>query len=116
MLARALEAAALAEKEGFHAQVVNIHTIKPVDRAAIVDAARKTGAVVTVEEHSVIGGLGSAVAEVLAEEYPVSMRMIGVRDVFGESGSVDELYEKHGLTTENITRVIRDVVQSKVRH
>jgi transketolase len=115
MLARALEAAEKASRAGIRARVVNIHTIKPIDRAVIVGAARQTGAVVTVEEHSVIGGLGSAVAEVLAEEYPVLTRMIGVRDVFGESGSDDELYEKHGLTALNIERVIHEVMNKKSR-
>jgi len=115
MLARALEAAERASRAGIRVQIVNIHTIKPIDRAAVVGAARKTGAVVTVEEHSVIGGLGSAVAEVLAEEYPVIMRMIGVRDAFGESGSDDGLYEKHGLTSLNIERTIQDVMNAKKR-
>jgi transketolase len=115
MLASALDAADRAEREGIRVRVVNVHTIKPIDRAAVVDAARETGSVITVEEHSVIGGLGSAVAEVLAEEHPVSMRMIGVRDAFGESGSIDELYEKHGLTAENILQVIHDVMNAKLR-
>jgi transketolase len=112
LLSRALEAAERVLQHGINARVIHVHTIKPIDREAIIQAARKTGSVVTVEEHSVIGGLGSAVAEVLAEECPVPVRMIGVRDAFGESGTDEDLYEKHGLTAQHIEIVLRDVVES----
>ena len=97
MVAEALEAAKELEAQGIEAAVLNISTIKPLDKEAIIQIAQKTGAVVTAEEHNIIGGLGSAVAEVLVENYPVPMERIGVQDTFGESGKPDELLEKYGL-------------------
>ncbi len=102
MVQAALEARALLAQQSINASVVNISTIKPLDVAAIVEAARVTGCVVTAEEHSVIGGLGSAVAEVLAEHYPVPMERVGVLDTFGESGDPDDLLAKYGLTPNDI--------------
>ena len=93
----ALEAAELLAKDGIEAKVINIHTIKPLDEELIVTAAKETGKVVTVEEHSVIGGLGGAVCEVLGEKAPVPVKRIGVNDVFGESGPAVKLIEKYGL-------------------
>ena len=113
LLGQAMEAAALAEQEGIEAELINIHTIKPIDTAAIVGSARKTGTVVTVEEHSIIGGLGSATAEVLAEHHPVPVIRVGVKDTYGESGDIEELYEKHGLTAKHILESIRLAVRSK---
>jgi transketolase len=113
LLGQAIEAAALAEQEGIEAELIDIHTIKPIDTAAIVGSARKTGSVITVEEHSVIGGLGSATAEVLAERHPVPLIMVGVRDTFGESGDIEQLYEKHGLTAKQILESIRLAVRKK---
>ena len=92
-----LMAAAKLEEEGIHAQVINIHTIKPIDADLIAEAAKKTGKIVTVEEHSVIGGLGSAVCDVLCEREPVKVLKIGMNDVFGESGPAVKLLEKYGL-------------------
>ena len=84
-------------KDGVDAEVINIHTIKPLDEDLVVASAKKTGKVVTVEEHSVIGGLGGAVCEVLSEKYPVPVKRIGVNDVYGESGPAVKLIEKYGL-------------------
>jgi transketolase len=115
MVAAALEAAALLEPEGLDVRVLDIHTIKPLDVAAVVAAARETGAVVTAEEHSIIGGLGSAVAEVLGEHCPVPLRRVGLADVFGESGRPDELLVKYGLTPEHVAEAVRAVVRRKGR-
>ncbi len=97
-----LEAAKMLEADGISAQVINIHTIKPLDTELVVSAAKKTGKVVTVEEHSVIGGLGGAVAETLAEQCPTKMLRIGVMDTFGESGTAVKLLEKYGLDAAGI--------------
>lgn len=101
-VSESLEAAELLAKDGVDAQVINIHTIKPIDEDIIVAAAKKTGRIFTVEEHSIIGGLGSAVAEVLIEKCPVKMNRIGIRDTFGESGPAKELIHKYGLDAEGI--------------
>jgi transketolase len=102
LLSQVMEAADRLQADGIEPEVIHLHTIKPLDRETIVRSARKTGSVVTVEEHSIIGGLGSAVCELLAEHHPVPVRRIGIQDVFGESGSLEELYEKHGLTAAQI--------------
>ena len=109
MVERALEAADRLAERGVEAAVIDMHTIKPIDREAIIRAAN-CGAIVTAEDHSVIGGLGSAVAEVLAEEAPTMMRMIGVRDKFGESGSPSDIMDKMGLTSENIASKVEDLL------
>lgn len=98
----ALRAAESLKTDGIDAGVVNIHTIKPLDAELVAEAARKTGKIVTVEEHSIIGGLGSAVAEVLAEQCPARMLRIGVEDTFGESGPAVQLLEKYGLDADGI--------------
>ena len=90
MVHKALEASEILKKEQINARVINIHTIKPLDKKTIIKTARETGAVISVEEHSIFGGLGGAIAEVLGEQYPVPMKIMGVRDVFGESGEYDE--------------------------
>lgn len=113
MVAAALEAAEELAREGIEARVLNMSTIKPLDREAVVAAARQTGAVVTAEEHSVIGGLGSAVAEVLSEECPVPLRMVGIRDQFGQSGTPAELLRAYGLTAEDVARATRQAVAAK---
>ncbi|HHP51157.1 MAG TPA: transketolase family protein [Moorella mulderi] len=105
MVHEALRAAEELDSLGFKVLVVNMSTIKPLDREAVLRAAR-TGAVVTAEEHSVIGGLGSAVAEVLAQELPTPMAMVGVKDTFGESGKPQELLEKYGLTHRHILQAV----------
>ncbi|HHU63606.1 MAG TPA: transketolase family protein [Clostridiales bacterium] len=102
MVSSAVEAREILAKEGISARVINIHTIKPIDKDIIVQAASETKAIVTVEEHSIIGGLGSAVAEVLVENYPAPMKRIGLMDKFGQSGKPDELLKLYGLTPEDI--------------
>jgi len=110
----AQRAADLVAKKGINAEVLDVHTIKPLDRKAIVRAARKTGAVVTVEEHSVIGALGSAVSEVLGEDYPVPVERIGIKDVFGESAlDWDELLNAHGISVEAIVGAVKKVLKKK---
>lgn len=98
----ALEAAEMLAKDGIDAEVINIHTIKPLDEELVIASAKKTGKVVTVEEHSVIGGLGSAVCDALSEKFPVPVKKIGMQDVFGESGPALELIHKYGLDGEGI--------------
>ncbi len=110
MVNLALEAAKLLEEEGIDAEVINASSVKPIDRDTIVKSAKKTGRVVTVEEHTIIGGLGSAVSEVLMDEYPVRVLKIGIEDVFGESGSKDDLFCKFGFTKEAIARRIKEFV------
>jgi len=109
--------ALLAAKElgesGIETEVINCHTIKPIDEDTIIEAAKKCGAVVTVEEHQVNGGLGGAVAEVLAKHYPVPMEFIGMPDHFGESGEPDELLEKWGMKSKHIIEAVKKVVERK---
>ena len=106
-----LEAAEMLAADGSDAKVINIHTIKPLDEELVLAAAKETGKVVTVEEHSVIGGLGSAVCDVLAEKAPVKVLRIGINDVFGESGPAVELIKKYGLDTESIYRKILTFIE-----
>lgn len=103
----ALEAAEKLAADGINARVINIHTIKPIDEELIIKAAQETGKIVTVEEHSVIGGLGGAVAEVLSENCPTKMLRIGMEDVFGESGPAVQLLEKYGLDAEGIYKKVK---------
>ena len=109
MVAKSLEAAEELGKEGIQVTVVNIHTIKPLDKDLIVRLAKVTGKIITVEEHSIIGGLGSAVAEVLSEECPTRLKRIGLEDVFGQSGSPDELLEHYKLTKKTIVEAIKSL-------
>ncbi|MDD2626281.1 MAG: transketolase family protein [Candidatus Methanomethylophilus sp.] len=113
MVQACLEAADLLEKEGISAEVINMATIKPLDLDAVYDTAAKTGAVVTAEEHSVIGGLGSAVAEFLSEVRPTPLARVGTYDTFGESGSADELMKKYGLTAADIVREAHNVIEMR---
>lgn len=113
MTALCLEAAEALEAEGVSAQVVNVSTIKPLDVSTVVSSVSSTGCCVTAEEHSIIGGLGSAVAEALAESLPVPMERVGTRDTFGESGSPQELMVKYGLTAEAIAEAARRVIARK---
>ncbi|MFA6549242.1 MAG: transketolase C-terminal domain-containing protein, partial [Candidatus Margulisiibacteriota bacterium] len=94
-------------------RVVNLHTIKPLDKDLIVKCAMETGAIVTVEEHSIIGGLGGAVAEVLVENACVPMARVGIRDTFGESGKPEELLVKYGLTSHDIVIAVKSVIKRK---
>jgi transketolase len=113
MVYQSMLASEQLSKEGISARVVNIHTIKPLDRELIIRCAQETKAIVTAEEHSIIGGLGSAVAEVLAENMPVPMARVGVKDMFGESGKPDDLLEKYGLTSKDIVSAVKNVIKRK---
>lgn len=115
ILGRVMEAAEKLAGERVSAEVLNVHTVKPLDVEAVLSSCERTGAVVTVEEHSIIGGLGSAVAEVLAEQASrrIPLRRLGVADTFGESGTADELLAKHGLTIADIAGAARDLVGHK---
>ena len=113
MVEAALAAKEILSKEGINARVINIHTIKPIDNELIIKAAKETGVIVTAEEHSIIGGLGSAVSEVICEEYPVPVLKVGVRDVFGESGKPDELLKKYGLTAKDIVMKVKKAISRK---
>ena len=111
-VSHALEAAERLAAEGIEAQVINIHTIKPLDEELVIKAARETGKVVTVEEHSVIGGLGSAVCDVLCGQGVGKVRKLGILDVFGESGPAAELIHKYGLDGEGIYRQVKEFVEA----
>ena len=109
----AMNAAELLSEQGISARVINIHTIKPIDRDIIVRAATETGAIVTVEEHNIIGGLGSAVCEVVAEECPVPVIRMGMNDEYGRSASADKLLEYYGYTAENIAAKAKEAIAKK---
>ena len=113
MVGKALEAADRLAEAGVNAQVVEMHTIKPIDRAEIVRVARETGAIVTVEENNIYGGLGSAVAEVLAEEMPTPMERVGINDCYSDTGSHQELMDWFGLTTQHVVDAAHRVVGRK---
>ena len=113
MVYEAAEAAKVLEAEGISAQVVNIHTIKPLDKELIAKCAEKTGLIVTAEEHSVIGGLGSAVAETVTEMYPVPVVKIGVNDEFGHSGPAVDLLKEFGLSADNIVKTVKEAMKLK---
>ena len=113
MVHLALEAAEELAKEGISAEVLNLHTVKPIDSALLAASAKKTGAVVTAEEHSIIGGLGAAVCESLAETYPVPVKRVGVEDKFGRSGTVPALLEAYGLTSANIVKKAKEAIALK---
>ncbi|NEZ77081.1 transketolase family protein [Clostridium botulinum] len=113
MIDAALEAYNMLAEEGIKVNVINIHTIKPIDKDIIIDAARKTGVVITAEEHSIIGGLGSAVCEVLSENHPVPVLRVGIKDTFGESGKPAELLKKYELTSEDIVKAVKKGLKLK---
>ena len=113
-MARVLEAAKLLEnKEKIDARVIEIHTLKPLDVDIIIQAADDTGAIVTAEEHSIIGGLAGAVAEVIVENNPVPMERVGIKDTFAESGEYNSLLEKYGMGLKNIIDAVKKVMQRK---
>ena len=112
MVEKALDAARMLDEKGVSARVINIHTIKPIDKKIIIKAARETGAIVTAEEHSVYGGLGSAVAEVVCENAPCPVKMVGI-DKFGVSGTPAELFGRYGLTAENIVKNAEEIIKLK---
>jgi len=109
----ALQASAMLKEEGIIAEVIDMHTIKPIDKELIISSAKKTGAIVTAEEHNIIGGLGSAVAEVLCEEYPVPMVRVGIKDVFGQSGKPMELVELYGISSKDVADAAKQAVAKK---
>lgn len=113
MVGPAVKAAEELKQQGISARVLNIHTIKPIDKAAIIKAAEDTGAIVTCEEHNIIGGLGSAVAEVLVENHPALMERVGVLDTFGESGTPNALVAKYHLTAADIVKAAQKVLSRK---
>lgn len=113
MVRNSLEAAAELKEEGIKVRLVNMHTIKPIDQEAVRKAARETGAIVTAENHNIINGLGSAVAEILVENDPVPMKRIGVKDHFGEVGTKEFLMEKYGMTASDIAKAVREVIKRK---
>lgn len=112
-VSESIEAAKMLAEQGIDAQLINIHTVKPIDEELVIAAAKKTGRIFTVEEHSIIGGLGAAVSEVLGEHYPTKITRIGVRDVFGESGPAKELLHKYELDAEGIANRILSEMRSR---
>lgn len=113
MVDAALEAYNILAEEGIKIRVINIHTIKPIDEEIIIKAGRETGVIITAEEHNIIGGLGSAICEVLSENCPVPVIRVGVKDVFGESGKPDELLKAYGLTAEDIVKAVKKGISLK---
>ena len=113
MVQQALLAALALAEESIRARVLDMHTIKPLDREAVIRAARETGAIVTVEEHSINGGLGGAVAEVVVENCPVPVKRIGMQDVFGRSGAAQELLDFYGLNAEHIVCAVKKIIEKK---
>jgi transketolase len=114
LLGDCINAIKILAKEGIKVRLLDMHTVKPVDEDAIIKAARETGAIVTVEDVSVIGGLGSAVSEVLSEYYPVPIQRVGVRDRFGQSGTVEELKVEYGLTSKDVTQAVKEVMKKRL--
>ena len=115
MVHESLKAAEILKSDKIDAYVANIHTIKPIDKKLIINLAKKTNCVITAEDHNIIGGLGSAVAEVLGENYPCRMLRIGMQDRYGESGKPDELYEKYGLSARHVAMKVKEIVKKKNR-
>lgn len=111
MVHKAIEASKELKEKGVNARVINISTIKPIDDEIIIKAAKETKGIVTVEEHSIIGGLGDRVASVVCDKHPTVVKKIGVKDVFGESGNPDKLLEKHGLTINNIVNTVMEILK-----
>ena len=114
MVYESLVAAEELAKEGISAMVINNHTVKPMDKETIIEAAKKTGAIVTAEEHQVAGGMGSAVLEILAQNYPVPAKMVGIYDQFGESGEPEILMKEFGLKSSNIIEAVKGVLRRKL--
>lgn len=113
MVNEAIEAEKILREENIDAEIINIHTIKPIDREAVAQSAKKTKAVVTCENHNIIGGLASAVAEVLVEENPVPVKAVGIKDHFGEVGLTPYLLNKYGMTKEHIVKAVKEVLSKK---
>ena len=113
MVYEAIQACNMLEKEGIRPRLINLHTPKPIDRDAIIKAARDTGAIVTVEEHTVLGGLGSAIAEVVIQSAPCPLKIVGIQDQFGVSGEPDELFKYFGLTAKDIVKAAKEALAMK---
>ena len=113
MVSEALSASDILLKEGIRARVINLHTPKPIDKDVIIKACFETGAIVTAEEHTVMGGMGSAIAEVVCQACPVPMKMVGIQNRFGVSGEPDELFKYFGLTADEIVKASREVLAMK---
>lgn len=113
LVPEAIEARKLLAEEGISARIIDMHTIKPIDADIIIKAAKETGAIVTAEEHNILGGLGSAVAEVLVENCPTPMKRVGVEDIFGRSGKPADLLKMYGLTATNIVTKVKEVIKMK---
>lgn len=113
MLADSLEATDILAREGIKVRLLDMHTIKPIDEKAIISAAKETGAIVTVEDSSIIGGLGGAVAEVVVENYSVPVKRVGIKDCFGQSGTVAELKVAYELTANDIAKAVKEVIKKK---
>ncbi len=113
MVYEALKAGEMLEKQGISARIIDLHTPKPIDRESIIKAARETRAIVTAEEHTIYGGFGSAICEVLAQACPVAVKMVGIKDRFGESGEPRELFERFGLTAEDIVKAAKEAIKAK---
>jgi transketolase len=113
MVWKAIEAGKILEEQGIEAEIINIHTIKPLDTEAILKSIRKTKCAVTVEEHNVLGGLGDSIAQTAARNFPIPIEYIGTRDTFGESGTPMQLLTKYGLDTPNIIEAVKKVISRK---
>jgi len=113
LLKKAVDAAAALKEEGIHVRVLDMATIKPLDHEAVIRAARDTGAIMTIEDHTVLGGLGSAVSETVVQQCPVPMELVGIQDKFGESGDPELLYRDHGMDTDSIISKARALVSRK---
>ena len=113
MVSEVLEANKTLEEMGINAEIINIHTIKPLDEESVINSAKKTGAVVVAENHNIIGGLRSAVAETLSENYPVPIRAVGVKDVFGQVGKMPFLKEVYNMTAEDIVKAVESAINNK---
>jgi len=113
MVARSLQAAEQLEKDGISIRVINLSTLKPLDKMTVMRGARETGCIVTCEDHNLLGGLGSAIAELVSQNFPVPIEMVGVGDIFGKSGEPDELAKLYGLTSSDIVKAAKKVLKRK---
>ncbi|WP_195430069.1 transketolase family protein [Clostridium sp. D46t1_190503_E9] len=110
MVQKAIEASDKLREEGINARVINISTIKPIDKELIIKAAKETKGIVTAEEHSIIGGLGATVSQVVTSNHPTIVKTVGIKDTFGESGTPDELMKKYGLTSDEIIKAVKEII------
>jgi transketolase len=115
LMTEAIKAEKLLRTEGIQASLIDMHTVKPADETAVVEVAKNTGGLVTVEDHNILGGLGGAISEIVCKHDPVPVEMIGIRDRFGESGDLNELMELHKLTAPHIVAAAKRVIQRKDR-